>query len=118
MAKLHINPSTVSCTEKVAAQLCSILAENGVSFQFVPGDHKIDKEEVDMLLNDLCITVRAQRHLRIACEEAGLDYATTRISDFLRHYPNKYPLLKFRNLGKKSLGEIQAAFADYGFLLE
>lgn len=118
MAKLLINPSTVFCTEKVAAQLCSVLAENGVSFQFIPGDHKIDKEPIDVLLNDLCISVRATRHLQIACEEARLDYATTKISDFLRCYPNKYPLLKFRNFGKKSLGEIQTAFADYGFLLE
>ena len=118
MATIKINPSTVVCTEKVAAEICSILATNGVSFSFVPGSNTINKEPVDTLLSDLCISVRAFNHIRTACDKVGIDFATAKISDFLRHYPNRYPLLKFRNFGKKSLGEIQSAFADYGFLLE
>lgn len=117
MATIKINPSTVTCTEKVAAQLCSILAENGIQFSFTPGSYKIANDKKDILISQMQMSVRAARAMRIACESAGIDYNTIYISDFLAGF-NKKSLCKFRNIGKRTLGEIESALADNGFLLE
>lgn len=117
MATIKINPSTVTCTEKVAAQLCSILAENGIQFSFTPGSYKVANDKKDILISQMQMSVRAARAIRMACESTEIDYNNIYISDFLEAF-NKKSLCKFRNISKRTLGEIESALADNGFLLE
>lgn len=117
MATIKINPSTVTCTEKVAAQLCSILAENGIQFSFVPGKYKIAIDKKDILISQMQMSVRAARAIRTICEATGADYNTIYISDFIA-LVDKKAICKFRNIGRHTLGEIESALADNGFLLE
>ena len=114
MATINIKPSTVVCTEKVAAEICSILAANGVSFEFIP---EVNPNATrDGLLSNINWTVRSIRILKIACESVKLDYETVKISQFVTA-TSRNEMIKIRNCGKRALDEIASVLWQRGFRL-
>ena len=99
-------------TEKRAAEICSILAEVGVEFKFIPSK-AVNPRRADELVKDTQSSVRMLHLAKIACEENGLDWNTTTVQQFANSI-GRSDLTKLRNCGKRSLEEIIDMLHDHG----
>ena len=115
MATIDIKASTVMLTEKRAAEICSILAEIGVEFKFMPSK-VTNPRHADELVKDTQSSVRMLNLTKIACEEKGLDWNTITVQQFANSI-GRSDLVKLRNCGKRSLEEIIDMLHDHGLNL-
>ena len=111
MATIDIKASTVVVTEKRAAEICSILAEIGVEYNFKPS--KCSNPKKDELLKEVTASVRALRILKLACEANELNWDTVTVSQFANTVGHS-DLIKLRNCGKRGLEEIRNILYDHG----